>query len=52
MFKSDFLNEIDSRGFIYQSSEIKELDELMQLETAELIERRITKYDRIGMWEE
>ena len=31
---------------------IKELDELMQLETAELIERRITKYDRIGMWEE
>ena len=31
---------------------IKELDELMQLETTELIERRITKYDRIGMWEE
>ena len=31
---------------------IKELDELMQLETSELIERRITKYDRIGMWEE
>ena len=25
MFKSDFLNEIDSRGFIYQSSEIEEL---------------------------
>ena len=31
---------------------IKELDELMQLETSELIERRITKYDRIGIWEE
>ena len=31
---------------------IKELDELIQLETSELIERRITKYDRIGMWEE
>ena len=29
MFKSDFLNEIGSRGFIYQSSEIEELDELM-----------------------
>ena len=29
MFKSDFLNEIGSRGFIYQSSEIKELDELI-----------------------
>jgi acetyl-CoA carboxylase carboxyl transferase subunit alpha len=31
---------------------IKELDRLMQLETSELIERRITKYDRIGIWEE
>ena len=29
MFKSDFLNEIGSRGFIYQSSEIEKLDELM-----------------------
>ena len=29
MFKSDFLNEINSRGFIYQSSEIEELDKLM-----------------------
>ncbi len=29
MFKSDFLNEIDSRGFIYQSSEIEKLDKLM-----------------------
>ena len=27
--KSDFLNEIESRGFIYQSSEIDELDKLM-----------------------
>ena len=25
-FKSDFLNEISSRGFIYQSTEIDELD--------------------------
>ena len=30
----------------------KELDELTQLETSELIDRRITKYDRIGIWEE
>ena len=29
MFKSEFLNEINSRGFIYQSSEIEELDKLM-----------------------
>ena len=29
MFKSDFLNEINSRGFIYQSSEIENLDKLM-----------------------
>ena len=28
-FKSDFLNEIESRGFIYQSSEIEYLDNLM-----------------------
>jgi tyrosyl-tRNA synthetase len=28
-FKSDFLNEIESRGFIYQSSEIENLDSLM-----------------------
>ena len=29
MFKSDFLNDINSRGFIYQSSEIEKLDKLM-----------------------
>ena len=29
MFKSEFLNEINSRGFIYQSSEIENLDKLM-----------------------
>jgi len=28
-YKSDFLNEIESRGFIYQSSEIENLDNLM-----------------------
>ncbi len=28
-YKSDFLNEIDSRGFIYQSSDSEELDLLM-----------------------
>ena len=28
-FKSDFLREIDSRGFIYQSSDIDNLDDLM-----------------------
>ena len=28
-FKSDFLNEIESRGFIYQSSEVESLDNLM-----------------------
>ena len=27
--KSDFLNEIHSRGFIYQSTDIKELDDLI-----------------------
>ena len=26
MYKSEFLNEISSRGFIYQASDIKELD--------------------------
>ena len=29
MYKSDFLNEINSRGFIYQASDINSLDELM-----------------------
>jgi len=33
VFKSDFLNEINSRGFIYQSSEIEELDNLMVSES-------------------
>ena len=28
-YKSDFLNEIESRGFIYQSSDIEDLDTLM-----------------------
>ena len=28
-FKSDFLREINSRGFIYQSSDIDSLDDLM-----------------------
>ena len=27
--KSDFLNEIESRGFIYQASDIENLDKLM-----------------------
>lgn len=30
----------------------KELAELSQMETSELVERRIAKYDRIGVWEE
>ena len=29
MYKSDFLNEINSRGFIHQASDIEALDELM-----------------------
>ena len=29
MYKSEFLNEISSRGFIFQSSEIDELDNLI-----------------------
>ena len=29
MYKSEFLNEISSRGFIYQASDIKELDLLL-----------------------
>ena len=28
-YKSEFINEISSRGFIYQSSDIEELDQLM-----------------------
>ena len=36
-YKSDFINEIDSRGFIYQSSEIEELDVLMS-------KKKITAY--------
>ena len=28
-FKSDFLNEIKSRGFIYQASDIEQLDDLL-----------------------
>src|SRR5210317_1303346 len=31
-FKSDFLQEINSRGFIYQSSDIDNLDKLMSKE--------------------
>ena len=29
MYKSDFLNEIKSRGFIYQTSDIDALDEIL-----------------------
>ena len=29
MYKSEFLNEVSSRGFIYQSSDIEELDKMM-----------------------
>ena len=36
-YKSDFLNEISSRGFIYQSSDIEELDTL-------LLKKKITAY--------
>ena len=36
-YKSDFLNEIDSRGFIYQSSDIEELDLL-------IFKKKITAY--------
>ena len=36
-YKSEFLNEIDSRGFIYQSSDNKELDLLM-------LTKKITAY--------
>ena len=36
-YKSEFLNEIDSRGFIYQSSDTKELDLLM-------LTKKITAY--------
>ena len=37
MYKSDFLNEINSRGFIHQGSNINTLDELMN-------KKRITGY--------
>ena len=36
-FKSDFLREINSRGFIYQSSDIENLDDLMS-------KKKITAY--------
>ncbi len=36
-FKSDFLREINSRGFIYQSSDIDSLDDLMS-------KKKITAY--------
>jgi tyrosyl-tRNA synthetase len=36
-YKSDFLNEISSRGFIYQSSDIEDLDALM-------LKKKITAY--------
>ena len=36
-FKSDFLREINSRGFIYQSSDIDGLDDLMS-------KKKITAY--------
>ena len=31
---------------------LKELVDLSSLESSELIDRRIAKYDRIGIWEE
>jgi len=36
-YKSDFLNEINNRGFIYQSSDINDLDQLMS-------KKKITAY--------
>jgi len=36
-FKSDFLKEIDARGFIYQASDIKDLDDLIS-------KKKITAY--------
>ena len=36
-YKSDFLNEINSRGFIYQSSDIDELDNIF-------LKKKITAY--------
>ena len=36
-YKSDFLNEINSRGFIYQTSDINDLD-------ATLCKKKITAY--------
>ena len=29
-FKSDFINEINDRGFIYQASDIEDLDKIMK----------------------
>ena len=28
-YKSDFLNEINSRGFIYQTSDVNDLDDIL-----------------------
>ena len=35
MYKSDFLNEINSRGFIHQSSDIETLDTIMKKKSIE-----------------
>jgi acetyl-CoA carboxylase alpha subunit len=35
-----------------KSTILKELADLSSLDSSELIDRRIAKYDRIGIWEE
>ena len=36
-YKSDFLNEINSRGFIYQTSDVNDLDDILS-------KKKITAY--------
>ena len=40
-FKSEFLKEIQSRGFIYQSSDIEQLDDLINKKKIFLLNQEI-----------
>ena len=45
MYKSDFLYEIDSRGFIYQFSDNENLDKLRKSFVGNVCARRISQID-------
>ena len=43
MYKSNFLNEIHSRGFIYQASDIDALDKIMSNKSTTVLRNKIEK---------